>query len=510
MDVRCERCKTEYEFDDARITEAGVTVKCTTCEHVFKVKKKALVVTVPVKPEDEAAAAVTSPAPTPTPSAPGPADKREWKVRQASGNIFTFKELTTLQKWIVERKVSRDDEISLTGETWKRLGNIAELASFFQVVDEALKAAQLQALQSQGLLSPSQPPQAAGPLPSVPASSHDIAPPARSLSSPSLPVVGAAVTPATPQAPALESAPPPPAPPEPRNTPSPVGREPRFVAQSSGVRSAERTATSEIASDELAAAGIKKSGGAGKWVLMLLFLAALGGGGYYGYFYYWLPQQQAAQGAIAPQQPIAQEPPTDPVEAPVVAVMDDAGTADASVAAVADEDAGTEAAEAVAVATEAEDAGLESAESQTDSGEVQPASATVKNEPAETEERKERPRSFDYWMAQGDRLRMRERYEAAMDAYGRAADMGPTRAEPLAGRGLALLDLGKHLPAEAAFREALKLNSRYAVAVMGLAETYKAMGKKQQAIEQYEKYLDILPNGPEAPVARSAIERLKE
>src|SRR5689334_20425700 len=25
MDVRCERCKTEYEFDDARITEAGVT-----------------------------------------------------------------------------------------------------------------------------------------------------------------------------------------------------------------------------------------------------------------------------------------------------------------------------------------------------------------------------------------------------------------------------------------------------------------------------------------------------
>ena len=51
MDVRCERCKTEYEFDDARITEAGVTVKCTTCGHVFKVKKKALVVTVPVKPD---------------------------------------------------------------------------------------------------------------------------------------------------------------------------------------------------------------------------------------------------------------------------------------------------------------------------------------------------------------------------------------------------------------------------------------------------------------------------
>ena len=61
-------------------------------------------------------------------------------MRQASGNVFTFRELTTLQKWIVERKVTRDDEISLTGESWKRLGNIAELASFFQVVDEAQRA----------------------------------------------------------------------------------------------------------------------------------------------------------------------------------------------------------------------------------------------------------------------------------------------------------------------------------------------------------------------------------
>src|SRR4051812_38276486 len=152
MDVRCERCKTEYEFDDARITEAGVTVKCTTCGHVFKVKKKALVVTVPVKGEeahDAPPASSAAPQPTPSPATTSAAEKpREWKVKQSNGNVFNFKELTTLQKWIVERKVSRDDEISLTGESWKRLGNIAELASFFQVVEEAQKAAQLSAMQS--------------------------------------------------------------------------------------------------------------------------------------------------------------------------------------------------------------------------------------------------------------------------------------------------------------------------------------------------------------------------
>ena len=40
MDVRCEKCMTVYEFDDSQVGENGVTVKCTTCGHVFRVKKK--------------------------------------------------------------------------------------------------------------------------------------------------------------------------------------------------------------------------------------------------------------------------------------------------------------------------------------------------------------------------------------------------------------------------------------------------------------------------------------
>ena len=47
-------------------------------------------------------------------------------------------------------------------------------------------------------------------------------------------------------------------------------------------------------------------------------------------------------------------------------------------------------------------------------------------------------------------------------------------------------------------------------ALMGLAETYRQMGRNSDAIEHYERYIDILPNGPEAPVAKAALERLKE
>jgi regulator of sirC expression with transglutaminase-like and TPR domain len=45
---------------------------------------------------------------------------------------------------------------------------------------------------------------------------------------------------------------------------------------------------------------------------------------------------------------------------------------------------------------------------------------------------------------------------------------------------------------------------------MGLAETYRTQGKKAEAIRYYERYLEVRPNGPDAPVARSAIQRLKE
>jgi predicted Zn finger-like uncharacterized protein len=166
MDVRCEKCRAQYVFDDEQVTPSGLTVQCTNCGHVFKVKKKELVVTVPVKPGEMQGAPLPASAAAPRPGAhapslPPPPDRaptslagappvptphgeperpREWRVRQANGNTFTFRELTTLQKWIIEQKVSRDDEISLAGDQWKRLGNIPELASFFQVVDRATAA----------------------------------------------------------------------------------------------------------------------------------------------------------------------------------------------------------------------------------------------------------------------------------------------------------------------------------------------------------------------------------
>jgi predicted Zn finger-like uncharacterized protein len=142
MDVRCERCRAEYVVDDARVPEAGVKVACTQCGHGFLLKKKVLAVAVPLKGGDgDVPLSVSDLAPSAgNVGHPGEgADRGDWRLRQESGAVFPFRELSTLQRWIVERKASRDDEVASGGEgkTWRRLGDIPELRSFFSLVERA-------------------------------------------------------------------------------------------------------------------------------------------------------------------------------------------------------------------------------------------------------------------------------------------------------------------------------------------------------------------------------------
>lgn len=482
MDVRCERCKTQYQLDDSRVSETGVTVQCSTCHHVFVVKKKALVVTVPVAPGQQPpqgpAIPLGSPPPAPLPpgirplgppiSTPPPVGTavappaepapvlppaaaqgeraREWRVRQASGNVFTLKDLTTLQKWIVERKVSRDDEISMTGESWKRLGDIAELATFFQLVDEAQKAAVLQA--QLGMTPGAAPPTGSAPV----------------------------AVPAGPQSPPPPGGAPPPAQPSPKRSLTPV--------------------------------------------LLLLVLLLGGGAGFY-YFQVLVPQREEAERAATARRLEAERLERERQEQLLAAqarAQEDAGSSPepaGDAGALAGEappgtgDGGTEEDAGTLLDGGATDAGTEADAGTADAGAVTDGGATV-DAGVPAVKRPAPVRDFDYYMTQGDRQRERERPEAALDAYAGAAELEPDRAEPYAGRGMAFLDMGDTRQAETEFRQALKFNPRYGEAIIGLAETYRSQGKKAEAIRYYERYLEVLPNGPEASVARSAIERLKE
>jgi predicted Zn finger-like uncharacterized protein len=259
MDVRCPRCQSEYELDDARVTDDGVTVKCSECQHVFRVKKKSLVMTLPVRDEHDAA------------PLPPTAQHREWKVRQPNGNIYLCKELTTLQKWIIEGKVARDDEISLTGENWKRLGNIPELASFFQVVEDAAKGRAYEAIRASKVDLPAVPPPP--PPPSIPPGQriHE------TWKDPnfSLPPV-----PEPPPTPAVEPI---------RET----MKAPSFATPLP--QHPPKTASRPLPKVEIDDAELEKAvrgGGGFKWVALIIGGLVVGGGAGY-YFGFYEPEQQA-------------------------------------------------------------------------------------------------------------------------------------------------------------------------------------------------------------------------
>lgn len=170
MDVRCEKCQTEYELDESRLKPGGVTVKCTNCGHMFKIRKRAStnvgIPTTPATPTPVVAAPPPEPARAKPPSkatppmpqaamsmpraasnsdapmgitdAPsGPSSQRQWLVRLENGETRTCSELATLQQWIVAGAVSRESLISRSGKTWKRLGDINELSQYFVIADEA-------------------------------------------------------------------------------------------------------------------------------------------------------------------------------------------------------------------------------------------------------------------------------------------------------------------------------------------------------------------------------------
>src|SRR4051794_34832533 len=151
MDVRCEKCQTEYELDEARLKPGGVTVKCTNCGHQFKIRKRATTnvgttparetnppprtrsdSAKPTRPDsmfDEAAPSAGDEAPTTI--------ERQWLIRLENGEQRSCRELATLQQWIIAGVVTRESLISRTGKTWKRLGDIADLGQYFAIADEA-------------------------------------------------------------------------------------------------------------------------------------------------------------------------------------------------------------------------------------------------------------------------------------------------------------------------------------------------------------------------------------
>jgi len=530
MDVRCERCKTLYELDEARVSDAGTTVRCTTCGHVFRVRKKVLLMTEAVGAGGESGAVP-----------PPVVEKPPWRVRSPNGRVIAFRELTSMQKWIVERKFGRDDEISLHGDHWKRLGEIAELQPFFLLLEEvdrvhALEdrlrkyelpdeAGALERVLSPPTAEPLRPTPTPTPIrleapiqPPGPAAGNGFAamtpgrppgaelPPALSAG-PAPGVPGSAdLEPSTPPAPRTDPArtPPPSAfslddireatRPSPDDLPMPEGPvEPQAPPEEADQPEFTRRAGLGVATVVQDADDWEPARPTSKapWVAAFLIVGAIGiAAG--AYFQIWVPAQeeklrQEAERARLEQAERSRAAADAEVRererrAKEELVAGLAARADAGIAA----DAGTGGSPPLELTQ----------------GSPVPAAASGAPSPGP------RGRSFDDWMSQGDKERERSRPRVALDAYDKAIRLDPSRPEAYVGQGRALLTLGDSRSATAAFRRALGINSRYTVAEFWLGEAYRRAGQKTEAAAAYGRYLEAAPEGAEAAQAREALNGL--
>jgi len=436
MDVRCDRCQTEYELDDGSVAERGASVQCTTCGHTFVVSRK------------------TAATPTPTPGLAVDASSSSWLLTTEEGKTHRFRDPTTLQKWIVERRVGRDDRVTSPGGGPRRLGDMDELRPFFELVDQADRAS------ASRVARPTQP--------ETPQRVMNM--PARGYASPD------------------------------------EDDDDVMTRRQSRGGGAQRGRASRLDSDiaeNLATMGIDDSLGVvlrprhtGRNIAIVLVIGGLAAGAAYmgaggsGFHLSQLtgsapPPATAPPAPAAP--PAAAPPATPPAAAPAAAAAPPPAATPPPAAAAAPERA-------------------RAAPPEEPPPEPMPAARAPARAAAESPVR---GRSYEQLVAEADRALENGNTSKAEKAVAEALRLQPSGVAAVTSSGFVMLDKQKPLGAIGQFKRALNLAPNYPQALFGLGEAYRSAGDTAQALDAYKKYLAAAPGSPDAPAARRQIRDLE-
>lgn len=147
MNFICPDCGSQYLVDESKVGADGVALQCSQCGASFRVRRRPTTRGGAVSPAQPPPQPPPLPPPPPiTPAAtngagsapaaqPSPSGAlRSWRLRTQSG-VVQLDGLETLQRWVSEGRITRDAEISRTGEAWRRLGDISELEPIFRVAE---------------------------------------------------------------------------------------------------------------------------------------------------------------------------------------------------------------------------------------------------------------------------------------------------------------------------------------------------------------------------------------
>jgi predicted Zn finger-like uncharacterized protein len=506
MDVRCEQCNAEYDFDESLLGDKGTTVKCSTCGNVFRVLPRRGAV------------------------------RPTLQLRYArSGQIEQLGSLRDLQSLIHAGVVTADDQLGRQGFPWRRLGDVPELKNFFvpKSADPTPNHKQLRVSPTSMPPDNQQPPGrpqggrtvlgVGGPQPHIPgpprvpnvASDGGVKPPVRTNGAPeqqgraptsdaptasrARPDFGGSLGPSAPprqdmasmsQAPTVPGLPPvdmrrssPPAAESrrsntpPLTAPTPSGNPVRLYLSEDEAPPARATAdNSKI------------------WVYAIVLLVLAGGG--------WLginalakkppPESTLSRVEVpTPSPSLAPTPPgTEPAPGTTPAPAPQPGTTP------------TPAPAATAQPTPAPSEPSEPSEQPAATGsDKQPSGGSGGGGSSGKD-----PTDYGGWVAKGDKAFSKGDLAGARKAYESALALRGTGSEANSGLGFTLLGEGKAQEAIPYLDRAA--GSGYAEANIGLGDAYRRLGQKAAALEAYKDYLSRLPSGSRASYVKKQMEAL--
>jgi predicted Zn finger-like uncharacterized protein len=488
MDVRCDRCQTDYELEDENVADGGASVQCTSCGHTFVVSRQGVVRT------------GTTPTPGPTPGPmlgvnPAP----PWTLTTEEGRTHRFRDPTTLQKWIVERRVTRSDRVTPPGGSWRRLGDMEELRPFFEVVDQADRAAAARGLRPTRPETPNRMPGHAQPYGSSypPAQSSR---PYASRDDDDDDVFGGD--------------------PEPRERGRDRGRHRGVPSGRFDSDISERVSAIDV-DDSMGLDILQPRRPYKKIAAGLVILGLAAGAGYLGFngLGPWAPSAKSpasapgaaaadpgasapgvpapvAPGAPAPAAPGAPAPPT----APAVARAGSEPPAPAVPPAAAAQVAKGEARRDEAKPEEPKDEPR---------GPERPSRRARESDEA-ADPAPGRPRRYEQLVADADRALENGNTGKAQKLFEEALKLQPNGVAAMTGAAYLELDRQRPLAAIGMFKRALASAPAFPQALFGLGEAYRHQGDAAAAVEAYKRYLAVAPSGSDSPAARRQVRELEE
>jgi tetratricopeptide (TPR) repeat protein len=123
---------------------------------------------------------------------------------------------------------------------------------------------------------------------------------------------------------------------------------------------------------------------------------------------------------------------------------------------------------------------------------------------------KANPKNADAWTALGNALMDSGRFSEAIGAYQKSLDIDPKNVDVRVDMGTCYKNIAKPERAIEEYRRALKINPNHPFAHRnsGVVLAFD-LHDKAQGIKEFEKYLDLAPNAPDAGQIRHTIQQLK-